>query len=119
MGILDDIRRYRGHMPVRMEREDVLRWIGGLIGNGWLDRLWVGKWSGYHEVRYRFGDVQEAQWYLRDGTWEGVPLGMWERFWEMDREALNGECWEWIMGERSRLGVAVRKARSDGGLLDV
>ena len=117
-----DLKRYRGYMPVRMEREDTLTWLGGLIGEGWLDGLWLGKYGGYHEVRYRFGDVQEAQLYLKDGTWLGMPIGCWMKFMERDEGALDEECIEWIRGERRRTGMRTYggKAKGNGGgLLDL
>ena len=116
---IEDIRRYRGYMPIRMEREDVLEWLGSLIGEPWMGTLWKSKYSGYHEVRYRFGDVQEAQLYMKDGTWRGMPIECWLKFSEMDSASLDGECWTWIHAERSRAGIQVRKARaSGGGMLD-
>ena len=117
---LDDIKRYRGYMPVRMEREDVIQWIGSLVGGRWLDGLWLSKYSGYHEVRYRFGDVQEAQMYMKDGTWKGMPIGVWLKFSEMDRDSLDEECWTWIHGERRTNGIQERKTKaSSGGILDL
>ena len=118
--LLKDIRNYRGYMPVRMEREDVLYWLGGLIGGGWYDGLWVEPHSGYHEIRYRFGDIQEAQLYLTDKTWRGMPLRVWLQFSGMDSEGLDAECWEWIKSERLRTGGCARKAsvKSSTGILD-
>ena len=104
--LLNDIRRYRGYMPVRMEREDTLAWLGQLIGEGWLERLWLGKYCGYHEVRYRFGDVQQAQWYMKDKSWEGMPIALWLKFSSLDERALDDECWKWVRAERRRLGIA-------------
>lgn len=115
---LEDIRKYRGYMPVRMEREDAIAWLGRMIGGGWIDGLWLSKYSGYHEVRYRFGDVQEAQLYMRDGSWKGMPISVWLKVSEMDTGALDEECWKWILGERRSCGV-VRKATVRGGLLDL
>ncbi len=117
---LNDIRRYKGYMPVRMEREDALYWIGGLVGGGWLDALWKSKYSGYHEVRYRFGDVQQAQLYMKDKSWRGVPIGIWLKLSEMDLNVLDDECWSWINGERLAFGCHAKKAVShSGGLLDL
>ena len=106
---LKDIVKYRGYMPVRMEREDTLKWIGGLIGGNWLNSLWLSKYSGYHEVRYRFGDIQEAQFYMKDKSWKGIPISMWLKFTEMDRSALDDECWKWITQERKSCGAQPRK----------
>ena len=121
--LLKDIKRYRGYMPVRMEREDTLAWIGELVGGNWLDKLWLGKYSGYHEVRYRFGDVQEAQLYMKDKSWKGIPISMWLKFSELDRESLDEDCWRWVMDERKSCGVAQRKAKAvvskSAGLLDL
>lgn len=117
---LSDIKRYRGYMPMRMEREDVLSWLGRLIGGRWLDGLWLGKYGGYHEVRYRFGDVQEAQMYMKDGTWLGMKLELWLKFSEMDASALDDGCWKWIMTERARVGAGEKRASvRGGGLLDL
>ena len=117
---LDDIRKYRGYMPVRMEREDTIQWIGSLVGGKWLDGLWLSKYSGYHEVRYRFGDIQEAQLYMKDKSWKGMPIEMWLKFSEMDRESLDDECWNWIHGERRAGGIVGKKSRvANGGVLEL
>ncbi len=108
---LKDIVKYRGYMPVRMEREDTIAWLGELIGGDWLGKLWLSKYSGYHEVRYRFGDVQEAQLYMKDKSWKGMPIGTWLKFMEMDKAALDDDCWEWIREERRKNGVTMKKAR--------
>lgn len=115
-----DIRHYRGYMPVRMEREDTIQWIGDLIGGGWLDRLWLSKYSGYHEVRYRFGDVQEAQLYMKDKSWLGMPLDTWLKFSEIERGSLDDQCWNWIFEQRRTNGIKEKRTRAKrGGLLDV
>lgn len=114
---LKDIKKYRGYMPVRMEREDVLYWLGELIGKKWMDGLWKSKYSGYHEVRYRFGDVQEAQLYMKDKSWKSVPIECWLKFSEMDVNALDDDCWRWIMTERGN--GEVRRKSSSGGLLEI
>ena len=120
---LKDLVKYRGYMPVRMEREDTLKWMGELIGGDWLDKLWLGKYGGYHEVRYRMGDVQEAQFYMKDKTWKGIPIGMWQKFTEMDRNALDDECWQWIQEERKTCGVSHTKTKAvvhgSSGILDL
>ena len=117
---LDDIRHYRGYMPVRMEREDTIRWIGSLVGNGWLDRVWLSKYSGYHEVRYRFGNVQEAQIYMKDKSWNGMPIDIWLRFSEIDRSALDDNCWKWIFDQRRECGISEKRTKAGkGGLLDI
>lgn len=119
---LKDIKKYRGYMPVRMEREDTLEWIGQLIGGDWLDKLWLGKYGGYHEVRYRFGDIQEAQFYMKDKSWKGISISMWLKFSEMDRDALDEECWKWILDERKSCGTVMKKAKAvnkSAGLLDL
>lgn len=109
---LRDIVKYRGYMPVRMEREDTLEWIGSLVGGSWIKRLWLSKYSGYHEVRYRFGDVQEAQLYMKDKSWKGMPIGMWLKFSEMDRNTLDEDCWKWIQSERQWNGMGEKKAKA-------
>ena len=114
---LKDIKKYRGYMPVRMEREDVLYWLGELIGGKWINELWQSRHSGYHEVRYRFGDIQEAQLYMKDKSWKSVPIGCWLKFTEMDVNVLDDDCWRWVINERSDRGV--RKKSSSGGLLEI
>ena len=109
---LRDIVKYRGYMPVRMEREDTLEWIGGLVGGSWIKRMWLSKYSGYHQVRYRFGDVQEAQLYMKDKSWKPMPIGMWLKFSEMDRNALDDDCWKWIQSERQWNGMGEKKAKA-------
>ena len=118
---IKDIKKYRGYMPVRMEREDTIEWLGNLIGKKWLDGLWLSKYSGYHEVRYRFGDIQEAQLYMKDKSWKPIPLQTWLRFTTMDVNSLDEDCWSWIMRERDANGITGRKAtsKSRGGLLDI
>lgn len=119
---LDDIKKYRGYMPVRMEREDTIGWIGELIGGGWLNHLWLSKYSGYHEVRYRFGDIQEAQLYMKDKSWNGMPIEVWLKFSELDRSSLDEDCWKWIFSQRKKSGIVEKKAKStekSGGLLGI
>ncbi len=118
---LNDIKQYRGYMPVRMEREDTLQWIGSLVGDGWLNGLWLSKYSGYHQVRYRFGNTQEAQLYMKDKSWLGMPIDTWLKFSEMERNALDENCWNWIFNQRRRNGINEKKARANGagGLLDI
>jgi hypothetical protein len=117
---LDDIKNYRGYMPVRMEREDTVKWIGSLVGNGWLDKLWLSKYSGYHEVRYRFGNIQEAQIYMKDKSWNGMPIDIWLRFSELDRSLLDENCWKWIFDQRRESGITEKKTKAkNGGLLDI
>ena len=104
---LRDLKRYSGYMPVRMEREDTLSWIGELVGSRWLERMWLSKFSGYHTVRYRYADVQEAQVYTREKEWHGIPITIWLKLMELRRESLDDECWDWIRKERAWCGESV------------
>ena len=117
---LRDFKRYRGHLPVRMEREDTLLWLGDIIGPPWPDRLWVGKYGGLHVVRYRFGDVNEIHFYTREKEWRRMPLPLWMKAVPRDIAGLDAECWQWILGERRWCGAAPSRIRQSGGsILDI
>ena len=103
MSDLRDWKRYRGYMPMRMLKEDTVKWLGALIGRTWMENVWCRKYGGYHEVRFRFGDVQEAQIYFKDNKWRGMPIRLWLLFTERDESLLDEECWDWIRSERTRV----------------
>lgn len=100
---LRDWKRYKGYLPFRMVKEDTVRWLGELIGPGWLDLLWYGKYSRLYTVRFRFGDIQEAQIYMKERKWIPMPVALWMKFTLHDLSALDSECWEWIQRERLRI----------------
>lgn len=106
------MKRWWGHLPVRTERERLIRWIGGVVGPGWLDDLWLSKWSGAHFARCRWGDRQVVQVYRRDKTWLEMPVAVWIRMSGLDDGALDEGCWRWIKSERERLGISPGKAVS-------
>lgn len=102
---LRDIKRYRGYMPIRMEREDTVKWLASLVGTAWEDDLWLGKYSKYHTVRYRFGDINEIQFYMKDKTWQPMPIALWMKFIHRDESKLDDECWTWIRAKRKEYGI--------------
>lgn len=110
MSDLRDWKRYKGYMPMRMLKEDTVMWLGSLIGDAWMNEVWCRKYGGYHEVRFRFGDVQEAQIYFKDNQWYGMPVRLWLVFTEQDESLLDEECWDWIKSERIRIaGISEKK----------
>lgn len=106
---LKDIKKYRGYMPVRMEREDTLYFINDLIGNNWIEKLWFSKFSHYHTVRYRFGNIQEAQIYMKDKSWFSIPIQIWLMLSQQDKNAINQDGWQWINQQKSQFPKKISK----------
>ena len=111
MTSLKDIKRYKGYMPVRMEREDTVRFICKIVGGNMEQSLWFGKFNGRFTVRFRFGDINEAQIYTKDKTWIPVPLPIWMQLMELETDKLDKDCWKWIESQRQAFGNAeIKKA---------
>jgi hypothetical protein len=72
--------------------------------------LWLNKFNNQHIVRYRFGNKNIVQLYLKDKTWKEIPINIWLMFTSMDTKLLNKECWDWIKKERELIGVINKKA---------
>ena len=102
---LRDVKRYRGYLPLKMEKEAVLSWLGKTIGPPWLGRLWLDKYSSMHIIRYRFGDVNEVQFYLRDKTWRPMPIDLWLAATSLSPSLLGQRFWDWVRGEREWCGA--------------
>lgn len=123
---LRDVKRYRGYLPLKMEKESVLSWLGKIIGPPWLDKLWLDKYSSMHITRYRFGDINEIQFYLKDKTWRPMPIDLWLQATSLSPSLLGQRFWDWVRAEREWSGAAaydgqrrrfVRATPSRGGLL--
>lgn len=102
---LSDIKKYRGYIPVRMEKEDSVRWLAKVVGKEWEDTLWYDKRCRMHFVRYRYGDVNEIQFYRKDKTWIGMPIDCWMKVIHLDISMLDDACWQWIRERRRECGV--------------
>lgn len=105
MTSLRDVKRYRGYLPMKMEKEAVLRWLGKIIGPPWVARLWLDKHSSLHFVRYRFGDINEIQFYLKDKTWRPMPIELWLMATSLSPSMLDQRFWDWVRGEREWSGA--------------
>lgn len=107
---LKDIKKYKSFLPLEMQREDIIYWITDLIDEKWQKQLWLNKFNNQHIVRYRFGNKNIVQLYLKDKTWKEIPINIWLMFTSMDTKLLNKECWDWIKKERELIGVINKKA---------
>lgn len=107
---LKDIKKYKSFLPLEMQREDIIYWITDLIDKKWQKQLWLNKFNNQHVVRYRFGNKNIVQLYLKDKTWKEIPINIWLMFTSMDIKLLNKECWDWIKKERELIGVINKKA---------
>ena len=117
-----DIQDYRGYLPLKWWADDTVHWVGRIIGGDWLDRVYVNPSTGKTHTRYRFGDIQEAQVYLKDGTYYHIPLPVWYLLCEMDAGALDDDCRKWLDGQRAEhaSGQSRRvKSAPSGGVLDL
>lgn len=119
---LKDIKKYRSFLPLEMEREDIIYWLSNLIDEKWEEKLWLNKFNNQHIVRYRFGDKNVVQLYLKDKTWMEIPIDMWLLFTSMDTKVLNEQCWNWIQKERNKTGIKNKKVavhNSNSNFLDL
>ena len=107
---LQDIKKYKSFLPLELEREDIINWLTNLIDKKWEQNLWLNKFNNQHVVRYRFGDKNVVQLYLKDKTWLEIPIDMWLLFTSMDTKVLNNKCWKWIQNQRTAFGIKNKKA---------
>ena len=112
---LRDIKRYKSYLPLRMQKQDILKYIGGHIGEGWLNHFWLDKFDGYYKIRYRFGDINEVQIYNKDKEWEGIPLKIWIKFSELSNQELDEQCWQYIYNQRELFKIKQKKIKFNDG----
>jgi hypothetical protein len=80
-----------------------------LIGYEWKQTLWFDKYSKNYIVRYRFGNKNIAQIYLKDKSWKDLPLPLWIKFTSLQYDCLDSECWSWIQEEKQKLNIKNKK----------
>ncbi len=121
-----DIQDYRGYLPLKWWADDTVKWIGRLVGGSWLDQVHINIYSHKSHTRFRFGDIQEAQVYLKNGEYHHIPLRLWYLFSELDPIALDDECQKWIQEKRREFNAAeperpksFRKSDQKGSVLDL
>lgn len=74
---LKDLKKYRSYLPVKQERNEILFFINDLIGNGWINKFWFDKYGKDYVVRYRFGNKNITQIYLKNKKWYDIPVMIW------------------------------------------
>ena len=99
---LGDIKRYKGYLPQKVLASRTVKFLEGLIGDGWLDDV-IWPRNGIYVMRYRFGEIMECQLYCNRYRWRGIPLKVWMDAMSMDRKALDKEDWEWVKEQRRLL----------------
>ena len=107
---LGDIKRYKAYLPQKALAYCTVRFLGELIGDGWLDDV-IWHPDGRYNVRYRFGEIMECQIYCHCYRWRGIPLKVWMNAMHMDRKAFDRDDWEWIKEQRRLLGEGAFRSR--------
>lgn len=107
---LQDLKKYKSYLPIKSEKEEIIDWINNLIDNRWKNNLWLNKFTNLHIIRYRFGDKNVTQIYMKNKKWKEIPLPIWLIFTEMNLKSLNDDCWNWIKKERLNLGIKNKKS---------
>ena len=119
-----DIQDYRGYLPMKWWADDIVQWLGKMIGDKWLEQIYINPSTHKTHTRYRFGDIQEAQVYLKNGEYHHIPLEIWYQISSLDSGALDEKCIEWIEEKRaewkkSEQPVKQVKSKQKGGILDL
>ena len=118
---LKDIKKYRGYLPIKAEKEETVKWMINLIGDEWKKLLWFNKFGKNYVVRYRFGNKNVTQIYLKDKSWKEVPVDIWLKLTELNPESLDESCWKWINNQKQSLNIKQKKVSSkkENTLLDI
>lgn len=106
---INDIKKYRSYLPIKAEKEETIKWMIQIIGAEWKNILWFNKFSNNYIVRYRFGNKNITQIYLKNKKWKQLPLSMWIKFTSQDLKCLDDDCWKWIHEERKSLNIKQNK----------
>lgn len=106
---IEDIKKYRGYLPIKSEKEETIKWMIKLIGEQWGNILWLKKYGNNYIVRYRFGNKNVAQIYLKNKSWKEISINIWLKFTQLDSNCLDESCWQWIYNERKNLNIKSKK----------
>lgn len=105
---IQDIKRYRGYLPIKMYKQDILLFMSKYIGQEYLQYFWVTKFDNLYKIRYRFGDINQAQFYMRDKSWHGIPLSIWMKLSLLDVNELDQQCWQFFRRQRQLFNITVK-----------
>lgn len=106
---LKDIKNYRGYIPLIFEEQKIIYWLISLIGKEFFSSLWFNKFNDRFIVRYRFGNKNITQIYLKDKSWLNIPLPLWIKFSSLNLKELDNECWNWINNQKYILNINNKK----------
>ena len=117
---LKDIKNYKGYLPLISEEQQVINWISNLIGIEFKNKLWINKFNDRFVVRYRYGNKNIIQIYLKNKQWFTIPLPLWFLFSQMNLKDLNNECWLWIKQQQNKLSIKQKKVKiTQSNTLDI
>lgn len=101
--LLKDLKNYRSYLPIKQERNEIIYFINELIGNNWINMFWFNKFSQDFIVRYRFGNKNVVQIYLKNKSWYNIPLHLWFKFSPQNKNKLDQDCISFIHDEQLKL----------------
>lgn len=121
-----DMQRYRGYLPMKWWCDDTVKLLGRLIGGGWINGVFINKYTGRSVTQFRFGDANIVQIYMKDKTRIHVPLEVWYSLTTLDPDSLDEKTEEWIQKQKdavkaqaAKMPVKRVKSSQKGGALDL
>lgn len=109
---LKDIKNYRGYIPLIFEEQKIINLLIFLTGKQFNNLLWFNKFNNRYIVRYRFGNKNIAQIYLKNKSWLDIPLPLWIKFSSLSLKELDNECWSWINNQKQLLNINNKKVNT-------
>lgn len=108
---IKDIKNYRGYIPMIFEEQKIISFLLNLIGNDLHSYLWFNKFNDRYIIRYRFGNKNVAQIYLKNKSWLNVPLPIWINLSSLNKNQINNDSWNWINNQKLYFNINNKKIK--------